>query len=209
MIPLITLTTFLGALLTFLLEPLIAKMVLPLFGGTPSVWNTCVLFFQAMLLAGYGYSHLSASATRWRKLAIVHLSVLAIPLAVLPFAIAADWAPRLGTPPVLWQLSGCLSSLSRRLAFHISNRFLDLETVVGSLARDAGIEAVSWADLALSDAQRRTGKLPSHWVVLSADPALTELLKASGGWKPVEPRSGSPVWTDRFSNLLGVFRWSR
>ena len=72
-------------------------------------------------------------------------------------------------------------------------------------ARDAGIEAVSWADLALSDAQRRTGKLPSHWVVLSADQALTELLKASGGWKPVEPRSGSPVGTDRFSNLLGVF----
>jgi hypothetical protein len=94
------------------------------------------------------------------------------------------------------------------LAFHISNRFLDLETVVGSLARDAGIEAVSWADLALSDAQRRAGKLPSHWVVLSADPRLTALLKTSGGWKPVEPAPGGPVWTDRFSNLLGVFRWS-
>ena len=94
------------------------------------------------------------------------------------------------------------------LAFHISNRFLDLETVVGSLARDAGIEAVSWADLALSDAERRAGKLPSHWVVLSSDPALTELLKASGGWRPVEPASGAQVWTDRFSNLLRVFHWS-
>src|SRR5207302_930331 len=94
------------------------------------------------------------------------------------------------------------------LAFHISNRFLDLEAVVGSLALDAGIEAVSWADLALSDAQRRAGKLPSHWVVLSSDSALTELLRTSGGWKPVAPASGGPVWTDRFSNLLGVFRWS-
>ena len=104
MILLLTLTTFLAAFLTFLLEPLVAKMILHLFGGTPSVWNTCVLFFQAMLLAGYGYSHLSASTTRWRKLAIVHLLLLTIPLAVLPIAIGADWAPRLGTPPVLWQL---------------------------------------------------------------------------------------------------------
>ena len=94
------------------------------------------------------------------------------------------------------------------LAFYISNRFLDLETVVGALARDARVAAVSWADLVLSEAERGAGKLPSHWVVLSADPALTDFLTSSGGWKSVEPGAGVPVWTDRFSNLLGVFRWS-
>src|SRR5688572_28972956 len=46
-----------GALLMFLLEPMAAKMVLPRLGGAPAVWNTCVVFFQGMLLVGYAYSH--------------------------------------------------------------------------------------------------------------------------------------------------------
>ena len=46
----------------FLLEPMAAKMVLPLLGGAPAVWNTCVVFFQAMLLAGYAYAH---GGRRW------------------------------------------------------------------------------------------------------------------------------------------------
>src|SRR5260370_42117379 len=55
-------TFFVSASLMFLLEPMIAKMILPRFGGTPAVWNTCMVFFQAALLAGYGYAHL---ATKW------------------------------------------------------------------------------------------------------------------------------------------------
>ena len=47
------LTSFLAASLLFSVEPMIGKMVLPVFGGTPSVWNTCLLYFQVMLLAGY------------------------------------------------------------------------------------------------------------------------------------------------------------
>lgn len=104
MLALFTVTAFLGAVLTFLLEPLVAKMVLPLFGGAPSVWNTCVLFFQAALLAGYGYSHLIASAARLRTLTLVHIGVMAIPLGLLPIEIGADWAARPGVSPVLWQL---------------------------------------------------------------------------------------------------------
>lgn len=93
------------------------------------------------------------------------------------------------------------------LAFHISNRFLDLETVLGSLAGAAGMQAVGWADLVLSSAQRDAGKLPSHWVVLSTAPGLMRLLSASGGWKPLAGGPDGPVWTDRFSNVLAVLRW--
>src|SRR4030065_486533 len=56
------LTLFTSAPLLFVVQPLFAKMVLPLLGGTPAVWNTCMVFYQAALLAGYAYAHL---ATRW------------------------------------------------------------------------------------------------------------------------------------------------
>lgn len=110
MIALFIAATFIGATLTFLIQPLVAKMVLPLFGGTPSVWNTCVLFFQAMLLAGYGYSHVAVSTRRWRELAIVHACLLAVPLALLPIEIGAEWAPSPEASPVLWQLTLLLAT---------------------------------------------------------------------------------------------------
>ena len=58
MLPLYSLTIFLGAALLFLVEPMAAKLILPLLGGTPSVWNACMVFFQAALLAGYLGAHL-------------------------------------------------------------------------------------------------------------------------------------------------------
>ena len=51
-------TIFLSSFLLFLVQPLIAKLILPWFGGSAAVWTTCMLFFQALLLAGYGYAHL-------------------------------------------------------------------------------------------------------------------------------------------------------
>ena len=54
------LTIFLSAFLLFLVQPLIAKQILPWFGGASSVWTTCLLFFQSALLAGYAYAHCSA-----------------------------------------------------------------------------------------------------------------------------------------------------
>ena len=54
-------TIFLSAFLLFEVQPLIGRYILPWFGGTPAVWTTCMLFFQALLLGGYGYAHLLAS----------------------------------------------------------------------------------------------------------------------------------------------------
>src|SRR5947209_13026456 len=84
------LTLFTSATLLFLVQPMIGKMILPLLGGTPEVWNTCMVFFQAMLLAGYAYAH---ATTRWlgvRRQAGVHLVVLFLP--VLLFAVAGPLA---------------------------------------------------------------------------------------------------------------------
>jgi hypothetical protein len=52
---------FVGATLLFVVQPMVGKMILPLLGGTPAVWSTCMVFFQAALLAGYAYAHASAS----------------------------------------------------------------------------------------------------------------------------------------------------
>ena len=79
---------FVGATLLFVVQPMVGKMILPLLGGTPAVWSTCMVFFQAALLAGYAYAHAS---TAWLgaspRQALLHLGILAIPLSVLPLAV--------------------------------------------------------------------------------------------------------------------------
>src|SRR5262245_12712513 len=77
------LTLFVSAALLFLVQPMLGKLILPRFGGSPAVWNTCVVFFQAVLLTGYAYAHFT---TRWlgvRRQAALHLLVLAVALAEL------------------------------------------------------------------------------------------------------------------------------
>src|SRR5205085_2060764 len=80
MLGVFALTLFVSASLLFLVEPMIGKMMLPLLGGTPAVWNTCMLFFQFVLLAGYGYAHWTTTRLGPRKQALLHLGVLALPL---------------------------------------------------------------------------------------------------------------------------------
>ena len=97
-------TLFLSSGLLFLIQPMFARMVLPLLGGTPAVWNTCMVFFQAALLVGYLYAHLS---TRWlgvRKQAMLHCGVLFLPLLVMPLAVSQEWSPPAGGNPIGWLL---------------------------------------------------------------------------------------------------------
>ena len=79
------LTSFLAAALLFSVQPMIGKMVLPVLGGTPAVWNTCLVYFQVMLLGGYLFAHGVQPARRCRAAAgssALYLSVLALLLAV-------------------------------------------------------------------------------------------------------------------------------
>ncbi len=95
---------FLGAMLLFLLEPLFGRLVLPRLGGAPSVWNTCLVFFQITLLAGYLYAWASARFLAPRTQVWVHGGLVIVALAVLPVRIVPEWAPSAGAGPVLWLL---------------------------------------------------------------------------------------------------------
>ena len=86
-VPLFASTMFLSGFLLFLVEPMAAKMVLPILGGAPMVWNGCVVFFQFVMLAGYGYAYVASRSLPLRKHVIVQACVLAAPTVVLPFMI--------------------------------------------------------------------------------------------------------------------------
>lgn len=99
-----------SAVLMFLVEPMAAKMVLPHLGGAPAVWNTCVVFFQGMLLAGYAYAHAGPGWLGVHRHAIIHVGLLLGSTLALPSAL------RMGSPagdsdPIGWLLLELLTSL--------------------------------------------------------------------------------------------------
>ena len=105
LLPLFTVTLLLSAILLFIVQPMFGKMVLPLLGGTPSVWNTCMVFFQATLLAGYAYAHVTARALGVRHQARLHLVLLAAPLMLLPITVPAAWRSPSQDHPAPWLLA--------------------------------------------------------------------------------------------------------
>jgi hypothetical protein len=99
-----SLTLFVSALLLFLVQPMFGKMVLPLLGGSPAVWNTCMVFYQAALLGGYAYAH---AAPRWlglKRQALLHLGLLLLGALALPIGIARGWTPPASSSPIPWLL---------------------------------------------------------------------------------------------------------
>jgi hypothetical protein len=99
------LTAFASATLLFLIQPMFARMLLPLLGGAPAVWNTALVFYQAVLLAGYLYAHLT---TRWlggRRQWLVHAFLVLLPLIVLPIAVPGGWQPPTVSNPIPWLLA--------------------------------------------------------------------------------------------------------
>ena len=77
-------TVFLSAFLLFQIQPIVAKMILPWFGGSSSVWSICLVFFQAELLLGYLYVHLLHESLSPRRQNLVHGALLLLSLATLP-----------------------------------------------------------------------------------------------------------------------------
>ena len=95
-------TIFLSAFLLFLVQPVIAKQILPWFGGAAAVWATCLVFFQSVLLFGYAYSDWTTRLLAPRKQAWLHLALLALSLLVLPIIPDAHWKPGVdGGDPIL------------------------------------------------------------------------------------------------------------
>ncbi|MGA9091773.1 MAG: class I SAM-dependent methyltransferase, partial [Bradyrhizobium sp.] len=99
-----TAAIFVSALLLFSVQPLFTKMVLPRLGGSPAVWSVAMVFFQSLLLAGYGYAHYLMRLRNHMIPVAVHLALLVVALLSLPLSIAGGW----GEPPTsgyaLWLL---------------------------------------------------------------------------------------------------------
>ena len=93
-------TIFLSSFLLFLVQPLIARQILPWFGGTAAVWTTCMLFFQTVLLAGYAYAHATNAKLQPRPQALLHSVLLVGALALLPIAPNEMWAPAGAEEPI-------------------------------------------------------------------------------------------------------------
>lgn len=96
-------TIFLSAWLVFQVQPLIAKYMLPWFGGTPAVWTICMLFFQGGLFLGYGYAMLTTRHLPARWQAVLHGVLLAAALGTLPITPDAGWKPIAGSEPT-WRI---------------------------------------------------------------------------------------------------------
>lgn len=86
-------TIFLSAFLLFLVQPVIAKQILPWFGGAAAVWATCLVFFQSMLLFGYAYSDWTTRLLAPRRQAWLHIALLAASLLALPILPETHWKP--------------------------------------------------------------------------------------------------------------------
>ncbi len=92
---------FLSAFLLFQVEPIIARYILPWFGGAPAIWTTCMLFFQILLLCGYAYAHLLASHLSPRHQALVHLGLVVCSFLFLPITPSDAWKPDGAENPML------------------------------------------------------------------------------------------------------------
>jgi len=105
--PVFALALFTSAALLFWVQPLVAKMLLPLLGGAPSVWNTCMVFFQSLLLGGYAYALFVSQRLSLRNQAIVHAVLLLAAGLVLPFGLSERVLASLPTQssPILWLLT--------------------------------------------------------------------------------------------------------
>jgi hypothetical protein len=102
------LTIFTSAFLLFLVQPLMAKQILPWFGGSAAVWTTCLVFFQFLLLAGYAYSDWTTHNLTARRQVVLHITLLAVSLVSLPIIPDASWKPAGGEDPA-WRILGLLA----------------------------------------------------------------------------------------------------
>ncbi len=110
-VPVFTTTLFLSAMLLFSVQPMFSKMVLPLLGGTPNVWNTAMLFFQVCLLGGYAYAHGVTRFLSFKVQGVLHICLLLLFTVALPFVIPESWEPPKNEDPTFWQISVMLSTV--------------------------------------------------------------------------------------------------
>ena len=173
-------TIFLGAFLLFLIEPLIAKLILPWFGGSAAIWATCLVFFQSALLLGYLYADATIRRLSPRRQSALHLSLLLVSLLWLPIAPQVFWRSHANIDPA-WRILGLLT-------FSIGMPFL-LLSATGPLLQ-------TWY------ARRAAGRSPYHLFALSNFASLLALLSFP---ILIEPRLSSRQQSILWSTVYAVF----
>jgi len=196
-------TLLVSAMLVFAIQPMFGKMVLPLLGGTPAVWNTCMVFYQTILLAGYLYAHWSIKYLGVRRQALVHLVLFCLPWLVLPLGLAEGWKPPPEVNPIPWVLMLLAVSVGLPLFFvsatapmlqawfartdHASARdpyFLYAASNLGSTIALLGYPLLIEPNLSLT-----RGRCPQTWcwtlgygLLMALTAACAALLLRSGRW---------------------------
>ncbi len=97
-------TLFTSASLMFVLQPLFGKILLPLLGGSPAVWNTCMVFYQSILFLGYLYAHYLSTRHSQQRQILVHAALILISFLALPLALPENTVPPTDSNPTFWLL---------------------------------------------------------------------------------------------------------
>ncbi len=191
MVLLAAIATFLAAALLFAVQPMAAKMTLPLLGGSASVWTVCMLFFQMGLLAGYGWAHVLGSRFRLGRQVGIHAALLAAALLALPPAIAAGALPPVDASPAPWLLLSLAGSFGLPYAALAATGPLIQRWFSATTHRDATDPYFLYA---ASNAGSFVGLLAYPFVVERALP-----LHAGGGHA-----SQAGVWSWGFAILVAL-----
>ncbi len=183
------LTIFLSAFLLFQVQPMVGKMILPWFGGSASVWTTCMLFFQMVLLLGYFYSHWIVRFLTPARQSLLHGSLLLCSLLLLPIAPSDDWKPGGDENPTLRILG--LLGVSIGLPYFVLS-------TTGPLIQ-------AWF------ARERSGQVPYRLFALSNFGSMLALLAYPVAVEPVLPtRWQSYAWSGLFVLFViacGLLAW--
>lgn len=179
-------TIFLSAFLLFQVQPLVGKVILPWFGGSPAVWTACMLFFQMLLLGGYAYAHAVNVKLPPKALAVVHGVLLLVSLAWLPIAPAESWKPAGSEMPVLRILG--------LLVFMVGLPYFLLSTT-GPLLQESF--------------RRETGRTPYRLYALSNVGSLLALLSYPFVFEPsLALQMQTLLWSIGYATFVGLGLWS-
>jgi SAM-dependent methyltransferase len=178
------LTIFLGAFLLFQVQPILGKLILPWFGGSASVWTTCMLFFQVLLLAGYLYAHCVVTYLSARRQTYVHLALLVVSLAMLPLGLDESLRPTGAEDPTV--------RILLLLTFSAGLPYFSLATT-GPLVQ-------AWF------AREQTGAVPYRLFALSNLGCLVALLGYPTAVEPFIPtQSQAQLWSILFVIFVGSY----
>jgi len=198
-----SLTIFLSAFLLFQVQPIIAKMILPWFGGSSAVWSTCMLFFQVVLLLGYLYAHWLHEKLAPRRQAVAHIAALVVSFAALPTLPNPGWKSAGVAHPSLTMLA--LLSYPFVVEPNLPTRVqgLDLRPVVERAAAAFGKVALVY-DFTPDDNDFLC--FGCSWTLIMG--------RATAAAHPELERAGTVLrqerpfrtWTDDFSNMFSILR---